>query len=443
MKHKMSQHQRMMYRMALTPTMRQSLQLLSMPTKDLIEYIDSVVASNPFLQKILHSLHSKPYAHPGGGIGSPIIVESKENPRDGLVAQLRMAGVEGKPLEIAEYLIYEMDENGYIAADWEEVGRELAVDAEEVRKAVLAIQDLEPAGIGACDVQECLQIQLRRAGKEGGLEYKIVADCMNELARNDARAAAEALGVDAAEAQKAINNIKKLNPRPASTILAREPGLVIPDMIATFKNKKVYLELNKEWMPRLKLYNPYEDKLEIVKDAEVKKFMKENMNGARHLIDNIKRREDTMCRVADYILKFQKDALANGAHSIKDIKKLTINDVAAALKLHPSTISRTVSNKYVLVAGETIPLKNLLSHGIKKENGETTSKTSVKDRIREIIKNEDGSKPLSDSKIQSLLEQEGIKIQRRTIAKYRDHLRLLPSSLRRRGRSPRGHPILS
>lgn len=343
-----------------------------------------------------------------------------------------MAGIKGKILEIAEYLIYDMDENGYIAADWEEVGRELGANDEEVQEAILAIQGLEPAGIGACDVRECLQLQLKRAGKEGSLEYKIVADCMNELARNDAEAAAKALGVDTAEAQKAINNIKKLNPRPASTILAREPQHIIPDMLAAFKNKKVYLELNRDWMPRLKLYNPYEDKLEIIQDAEAKKFMKENMNGARHLIDNVKRREDTMCRVADYILKFQKEALAKGGHSIKHIKKLTINEVAAALKLHPSTISRTVSNKYVLVAGETIPLKNLLSHGIKKENGETASKTSVKDRIREIIKNEEDRKPLSDSKIQSLLEQEGIKIQRRTIAKYRDQLHILPSPLRRK-----------
>jgi len=175
-------------------------------------------------------------------------------------------------------------------------------------------------------------------------------------------------------------------------------------------------------------YNPYENKLDIIKDPEVKQFLKENMAAGKQLIDNIKRREETMCRVADHILKFQKDAFRSG---FSCIKHLTIKDVAKTLNYHPSTISRTISNKYIQVDDKVIPLKTLLSHSIKKQNGDLVSKTTVKTRIKELVKDEDKTKPLADNAIKTKLEEEGVFIKRRTVAKYRDSLRILPVHLRR------------
>jgi RNA polymerase sigma-54 factor len=437
MKNRLSQHQRMLYKMALTPQMRHSIQLLGMSTKDLNEYIDSVAASNPFLQKILEKKTSPSYNKERGYAVEEHVqaaIPQEENPRASLVSQLKMSGLKDKVMEIAEYLIYEMDENGYINIDPEEVADELFAEVDEVQEALEAIQALEPAGLGAGDVRECLQIQLKRRGKENSLEYRIVTDFINDLVKNNAKNIAKELLVDAAAAQKAIANIKKLNPRPASTLLSEMSPRVIPDLVAHITQKKVTLEINKAWLPRLKLYNPYENKVEIIKDDEAKRFLKENMEAAKGLIDGVKRREETMCRIAEYVLKFQKEAFLKNKH---EIKTLTIKHVAEALKLHPSTISRALSNKYIQINDEVTALNSLLSHGIKKENGETTSKTSIKNKIREIVKAEDASRPLNDTEIKEKLEAAGISIKRRTVAKYRESLRILPSHLRKK------HPATS
>jgi RNA polymerase sigma-54 factor len=261
------------------------------------------------------------------------------------------------------------------------------------------------------------------------LEYKVVTSFLNEVARNDLQKISKVLKVDKDKVQDAINNIKKLNPRPASTVLSKETERIIPDLVAKVENKKIRLELNKGALPDLRLYNPYEKELDIIKDPEARKFLKENMDAAKHLIDNLRRRETTICDVAHFILDVQRDALHNGR---RELKTLTIKDVAQALDFHPSTISRAVSNKYIQVNDEVMPLKNLLSHGIKKENGETESKMAVKSKIEEIIKAEDRAAPLSDAAIQKSLATVGVTIKRRTVAKYRKSLRILPTYLRKK-----------
>ena len=420
MKHKLYLYQRMLQRMSLTPQMRQSIQLLGMPTKELNEYIDSIVEKNPVLEKKFDRK-------------SPVRIEKavprEENPRVSLISQAKMLNLDDKALKIAEYLIYEMDDNGYIQINIEEAAEDLFVSVDEVEEVISVIRGMDPPGIGARDIRECLQLQLKRTNKEDSLEYNIVSNFINELATNDVEKISHALSMDKEEVLRAINNIKKLNPRPANTILSKGEEPVVPDLIASRKNNKIRLELNREWIPHLRLYNPYENKLDIVKDPEAREFLKNNMDEAKHLISNLKRREETMCRVADYILQFQKHYFENG---LSQIKSLTIKDVGEALNLHPSTISRTVSSKYIQINDKVVPLKILLSHGIRNENGEIASKTSIKNRIRELADNEDKAKPLSDNKIQDVLEKEGINIKRRTVAKYRESLRILPTHLRRR-----------
>jgi RNA polymerase sigma-54 factor len=406
-----------------------------MSTKDLNEYIDSAVEANPFLKKVViskepdrfknasysNSRFSAEYFNRG--------CQQSENPRQFFLSQIRMLNLKSKTLEIAEYLIYEMDSNGYITVTLEEVAQDLSVSINDVKNCLTMIQNLDPPGIGARDVQECLQLQLKRINKENSLEYTIVSKYIGELARNDSAKISKMLNIDKQDVQKAIDNIKKLNPRPASTILSRGSERVIPDLIATVKNNKVHLELNRGWLPRLRLYNPYENKLDIIKDFETRKFLKEHMDSARYFVDNLKRREETMYRVANYILNFHQNELMSDTDKIKS---LTIKDISQALNFHPSTINRAVSNKYVQINEKVMPLKNLLSHGIKKVNDETTSKTAIKTEIREMVKNEDRTNPLSDRLIQEKLEKEGIIIKRRTIAKFRNSMHILPAYLRRK-----------
>jgi RNA polymerase sigma-54 factor len=396
--------------MVLTPQMRHSIQLLGMSTKDLNEYVESAIETNPFLKKAFeqkrvdkHRSTISSVDNVGTSYEQDRGRKQDEDPRASLLSQLRMLDLDGKSIEIAEHLIYEIDHNGYIPVAIEEVAHDLLVSIEEVEGSLKAIQSLDPPGIGARDVCECLQLQLKRINKEGSLEYAIVSEFINELARADITKIAKKLNVDKEKVQVAINAIKKLNPRPASTMLSKGSEKVIPDLVATAKNEKIRLEINREWLPHLRLYNPYEEKLDIIKDPEARKFMKENMNSARHLIDGLKRREETMCKVADYILNF------HGDETIKEkaeMKSLTVKDISSALELHPSTITRTVSNKYIQIEDKVVPLKSFLSHGIKKENG--------------------------DQAIQKLLGKEGILIKRRTIAKYRTALRILPTHLRKK-----------
>lgn len=422
--------------MSLTPQMRQSIKLLGMSAYDVSEYIDTVAANNPFLKKYaemrgaekfkgssLSNIEENAFSEAGLRLKQPA------NPRLELLGQLKASGLPDTLIKITEYLIFEMDDNGYISCDLEDAANELSCAIKEVETGLAAIQGMEPAGMGARDLRECLELQLKRKGKEDSLEYRIVGHCLNDIAANEIHKISKALKANEKAVKNAIDNIKKLNPRPASTVLARESEEIIPELIAKIENNKVRLEVNRSCMPDLKIYNPYEKDLDIIKDPDARKFLKENMDYAKSLIDGLKRREETVCKVADYILSFQRDAVLGG---MKKIKSLTISDVAAGLGYNPSTVSRAVRNKYVRINGVTEPLKNFLSHGIKNEGGDIISKTSVKKKIESQIKNEDPLRPLRDASIQKNLAEEGIIIARRTVAKYRESLRILPSALRRK-----------
>jgi RNA polymerase sigma-54 factor len=415
--------------MSLTPQMRQSLNLLGMSVHDLSEYIEFAVTQNPFLKKLIEK---KPFDKYSSGVSqypeSPI--KQDEDPRSALLSQIKMSGIEDDALEIAEYLIYEMDDNGYITVDPEEAAADLGVDAEEVSECLSIIQSMEPAGIGARDIKECLHLQLERKDKRNSLEWRIITSFLGEVAQENIEKIAKELKVDKAKVRDAVAAIKKLNPRPTSNMLSKDSKKVIPELIVHIDNKKVRLELNRGTVPDLKLYNPYENDFNIVKDPEARKFMRENINAAKTLIDNLKRREDTVCKVANYILTHQHDALTGKRHHIKS---LTISEVAKATNFHPSTISRAVSHKYIQINDKVVPLKSLLSHGIRHKDGGLHSKVSVKKSIEALVKAENSTSPASDAEICNILKEvAGIHISRRTVAKYRTSMRILPTHLRKK-----------
>lgn len=434
MKHKLSHQHRLLQKMALTPLMRQSIQLLGMSVSDINEYVDSLITKNPFLQKLIDEKKSdkfkKTHANKTDGDSYDYAESARqeENPRFNILSQLKIAGLDKRSLEIAEYLVFEMDENGYIATDPEAAAQDLSVEPEDIDKCLETIKKMEPAGIGARDIRECLMLQLERKGKADSIEYEVVSRFLNDVAQNNIEKIAKGLKADKKKVTSAIDIIKKLNPRPASSILSTQATPVIPELVAKVDEESVRLELNRSAVPRLKIYNPYANDLDLIKDPEARKFLKENMGLAEGLIGNLKRREDTICKVAKHILDFQKDSLT----AEKAPKTLTLNDVAGALGFHLSTVSRAVSNKYIQLNDKVIPMKSLLSHGVKKENGELASKTSIRQGISEMVKNEDSSSPLKDSQIESILKSEGIVIKRRTVAKYRKTLRILPAYLRKK-----------
>jgi len=397
-----------------------------MPVKELSEYIESILEKNPFLKK---EFDKKRHTTTLPEITNEAQTSAKENPRETLLSQLRMLDLDDEELRVAEYLIYEMDSNGYITKDLDEAASDLGAGLEALDKILEIIQQMDPPGIGARDTRECLQIQLKRMNKENSSEYAIVTDFLSDLAANNIDKIADELNIAKDEVSRAIDSIKKLNPRPAGSILSEKSATVIPDLIAYIKKAKIDIGINHSFLPELKFYNPYRNEADIIKEPEAREFIKNNESAAKQLIDNLKRREDTICKVASYLLTFQVDSLNKKKG---DIKSLTIKDVAKALGLHPSTISRTVSHKYIQIDDKIIRLSGLLSTGMKKADGSAISKAAIKDRISKLIKSEDTAQPLGDDEIKEALRKEGIMIERRTVAKYRNVLKILPRNLRRK-----------
>lgn len=425
--------------MALTPQMRQSIQLLGMSSQDLADYIEVILEKNPFLTKYRENARFEKLKQYGLNTRTSRTLEyddnrrsQRVNPREALVSQIRMLGLDSLSQEIAEYLIYELDDNGYLTSDLDRIADNFTVTRERVEEILDVVQDLDPPGIAARSITECLQIQLRRMKRASSLEYAIVTDHVRELARNDYEAIAKALGEDAGAVKKALAAIKALNPRPASSLLSEGAPRVNPDLIARIKGRKITIAINRQSVPQLKLYNPYEQDMPSVKDDETREFFKENMSTAKQLMDGLKRREETLCKVATYILEFQRKHIERKG----PMNCLRVSDVADALGLHASTISRSVSNKFVEINDEVIPLKSLLSQGMPNGNGDHISKASVKNRILSIVNKEDKTKPFSDEAIKTMLQREGIAIERRTVAKYRESLRLLPTHLRKKKADP-------
>jgi len=406
-----------------------------MSVTDLNEYIDTVLSTNPLLEKKTEEKTYKtalnvPRKSPAlKELRDELDLEQEITPQQSLLFQIQTLGLNAKDMEIAEYLVYEINQDGYIKVGSEEAAEDLYASAEDIERIVDVIQTLDPPGIGARDIRECLLLQLERQHKKDTLEYRIVSEFLSYMAINDTLSISRALKTEKDRILEAVNVIKSLNPRPGSTVMARDTQPVIPDLIANVTDKSIRLEINRGSVPSLRLYNPYASELDIVKDPEAKEFLKKNTKAANQLLDNIKRREDTMCRVAYHMLKVQQD------HIEKDkshFRILTMKELSEALDMHPSTISRTVSNKYIQLNDKVIPLRNLLSHGVKTHTGEHTSKTYIKDMILKLVKNENKARPLSDSAITSGLDNMGVNIKRRTVAKYRESLKILPGHLRKK-----------
>ena len=436
MKHRQVYKQGFLQKLSLTPQMRQSIKMLGMSTKDLNELIDSALEQNPFLKKDLINKEARMYekrlnrdhATVHESFDAMSGIRQNNDPRSMLVSQAMVFGITGKQLEIIKYLIQAMDDNGYIRGPLDDIAEGITCSIDEAEKALSMLQGFEPAGIGARDLSECLQLQLERLGKKDSLEYEIVCNFSHELAQNDVKRLSKALKAPIQEVERAISNIKKLHPKPAASLLSDETKNIIPDLVMEQIGSKLILHFNKEWLPSLSIYNPYEGRQEIDQDPESEKFIKESMLAAKGLIDNLKRREKTIHKIAEYIINYQAKGLTMPD---SELRPLTIKDVAAALSLNKSTVSRVVSNKYIQVGGSVIVLKKLLSKEWMKENGKTISKTAINEMIKNLIKNEGRQKPISDETISKNLKKHGIIIQRRVVAKYRNSMRILPAYLRK------------
>ena len=343
-----------------------------------------------------------------------------------LEEQVLQSALEPELEAAALRLIGQLDSRGFFAEDPQSLGLAPAL----CRKALRIVQDLEPAGVGARDLQESLLLQLQREGNQGSLAEQLVQRQWEALVRHRYSEAAKALGVSEGAVAAAAYHISRLNPDPGSMFAQVESHVIVPDVVVTRKGEELSAALTNEMVPRLVLSPQYREMMAEHSDKpELRRYLSTCFREGRELIQAIEKRQNTILAVADAIVQRQRAFFLRGAAHLAPLK---MEDIAADTGLHISTVSRAVNGKYLRCAHGVYELRSFFSAALPAAEGGEVTAQAIRTRIRALIEAEDPRKPLSDAKLEQLLAAEGLQVARRTIAKYRDQLRLLPASLRKR-----------
>ena len=333
---------------------------------------------------------------------------------------------------IADLLVGNIDERGYLATSVANLGYSTAVAPETIEEVLTVIQTFQPPGVGARNLRECLLLQLDRAERTGDLEYSIIKDHFELLSRRKFPELASALGrdeVDVVDVQKAAERISHLEPHPGRDFLPENQQYIVPEVFVKKLDGEWTITLNNDQVPHLRISNTYKDIMSNGSStAEDREYIREKIRAGKFLIKSLHQRQSTIHNIANEILTRQIAFFENGT---SDLKPLTMVQVAEVVGVHETTVSRAVSAKYMETPHGVFEMKYFFTSGFKTDDGKDVSNTSIKDMLVELVKEEDHHKPLSDDAIVKLLSEKGIKIARRTVAKYRGELNILPSNLRR------------
>ncbi|MCY4400058.1 MAG: RNA polymerase factor sigma-54 [Gemmatimonadetes bacterium] len=492
----LSQSARIRQEMKVNPRLYQAMDLLYMPLLDLQTRLEQELSENPFLEmsepdseedlpgdeesradeeaetdwdEVLlndfdaggHRARYEPREY-----YEPVVVESRHL-HDYLREQLGLLHFGERQIWISEEIIGNIDDDGMLTCSLEDVTDGLASSLDEVRDRVMAetrgiddhelreeklselaslfapfevaeiegvlqvVHSLDPPGVGARDLQECLAIQLRRDGREDTLEYRIVDGHFDGLIGHKWTEISRALEVSPGEAQAAADRIAKLDPKPGRRYAADPDHYVIPDLIVDLIGGEYMVFVNDTGLPRLRLSQSYRD---VAADrtkfvGRNKEFISTKLNAAQWLIQVIEQRRQTMLKVMRFIVATQEQFFERG---VQHLKPLTLREVAEHIDMAESTVSRVTNDKFVQTPTGVYPLKFFFSGGLPTATGQDISTRGVQARIKSLVDDEDCHRPLTDQAIVNLLKSEGIRIARRTVAKYRDQLGVLPARMRKR-----------
>jgi RNA polymerase sigma-54 factor len=334
--------------------------------------------------------------------------------------------------KIAESIIGNLDENGYLTATLEEIAQSGQYSMEDVEEALTMVQEFDPPGVAARDLRECLLLQLKVLDPQNTLAHEIVSEHLKLLQNNQLKDVSRAVNRPIELVKRAVDVIKRLDPKPGLRYNKTEPRLVEPDVQFRKVDGEWQVFMNDDDLPQLRL-NPTYRRL-LVRDAadrDVRNYVKERFTAAIQLMKNIEQRKHTIVRVCQAILRRQSDYLDYGPDHLKP---MMIKEVAEEVGVHPSTVSRAVANKYVHTPQGVLELRSFFSESVNGPQGAEMSLLSLKRRVKQMIDEEDTSRPLTDEQITKKLSDEGIHVTRRTVAKYREDLRI-PSTHRRRVKS--------
>jgi len=447
-------------KLVMTPELRQAITILQFSTLELAEYLEQAVLENPVLElkdeppeeateekevSEKFDVDWQEYFQDGSDIGYIANAGRSRNEyaydqfvtrppklHDHMYMQLYLAVKTERERKIGEFLIGNIDDNGYLRAAVEEIAEQLGVPAVEVEQVLEIIQTLDPPGIGARDLMECLLLQLNQQEESNPLVEKIIRFYLDDLAAGRISRIAQKLKVESREVQQAADVIKRLDPKPGRKFSdGSDVKYIVPDVAVERVEGEYIVLVNDVNMPRLGI-NPFYRA--ILKsgtgfDAGARDFLESKLNAASWIIRSIEQRRLTLYRVVNTIVDFQREFFDKG---VKYLKPLNLKQVADVLGIHESTVSRATANKYVQTPLGVFPLKFFFASGVNNAGGLGTSSESIKKMIEEILREENKKKPLSDQRLTRLLNLEGINISRRTVAKYRNEMGIPSANKRRR-----------
>lgn len=457
---------RLTQKLALTPQLQMQLKLLQLPQLELSQYLQLELMENPLLEleedheddavqesftdeiepividkieKIIIDDYFSDRADDGRDLGyfNPgienkpsfeLFYSTSTDLWEHLTWQLRLSRADDKIRLVAEIVIGNIDEDGYLKASEQEISKLAEVDFDTVKRAISLIQEFDPSGVGARDLKECLLLQLKSLDLENTIVKILVEEHLEDIQKKKYDKLAKKFNVSINEIINAVKIIEKLEPRPGRNFAKAASTIPVPDVYIQKIEDEYQIILNEEGLPKLRLNNFY---YELYKarniPSEEKKFLKEKFKNAVDLLKSLEQRNRTIYRVAESLLKFQRDFFDKG---VSHLKPLNLRILSSDLGLHESTISRVTSNKYLACDHGVFSFKFFFSNALQSTEGAICT-SKVKELIQRIISEENVENPLSDNDIVEILKKQGIDIARRTVAKYREDLKIPPKSQRR------------
>lgn len=354
---------------------------------------------------------------------------SETSLQEHLVRQAEMADLSELERSAIEYIIGSLDDRGFLTTSLPDLALMAQLPLREIQRAAEIVKALDPPGIGCADLQECLLTQLRVQGKGGTLAAQIVREQFDRLLRRRIPEIARKIGVEVEDVQDALSEISSLDPAPGRRFGEDLNRVIEPDVTIEKDGEDWQITLNGDYIPRLRISNRYK---QMMAEGEVRgkdrEYLREQIRSGKFLIQSISQRQDTIRRISEEILEYQRGFFEEG---VRALRPLTMNQIAEKVGVHETTVSRAIANKFMETPHGIFEFKYFFTPGYQGQNGEAVSNKSVKERIAHIIETENSAKPYSDQEIVRVLAEEDIKIARRTVAKYREELGILPTSLRR------------
>lgn len=354
----------------------------------------------------------------------------QESLQQHLLSQVEFADLAADQRKVVEFVIGSINDDGYLLTPLEELSISSGIPLDQLKVAVELIQTFHPVGVGSRNLKECLLIQLRRLGRGESIEATMVDQHLDDLGRKRYPEISRSLNLTVEEVQQVANFIATLEPRPGRMFSAEQQHYVAADVIVQWVEDDYVVLLNDEQIPHLRISNTYKELMAGGgKASEVKDYVREKIRAGKFLIKSIHQRQQTIGNIARVIVDRQREFLDKG---IAHLKPLTMAQVAEVVGVHETTVSRAVANKYIQTPQGLFEMKYFFTPGFSTASGATLSNASVKDAIAQLVEKEDATKPLSDQEIVAILKEKGIPIARRTVAKYRGELNILPSNLRKK-----------